>query len=179
MQVFARAAWAAGTISLLAAAGVLVGCSSNPNAGNPCPTVVAAPGADAIFLFGPGGHERKDVIIAARVLNAHATCTREPAGLAVDTQIEFYAERVSNMVKDTELPYFVALVDPAQRVLVQQAYQVPIQFLPGEGYRRVPPEKVTVHLPVRDRTTAPNYAVVVGFSLTPDQLAFNRSIASH
>jgi len=177
MGVLGRVARAARVASALAAMAVLAGCSSSkPNAGNPCPSIVAAPAADSIFLFRPGGHERKDVIIAAKVYQLNVACTREKTGFAVDAEIEFYAERVSNLVQDTTLPYFVALVDPAQHVLLERAFTVPIQFLPGEGFRRTYPEKITIDLPVRDRASATGYAVVVGFQLTPDQLAFNRSV---
>jgi hypothetical protein len=155
---------------------ILAGCSSNPNTGNACPAIIAAPSADSVFLFGPGGHERKDVIIVGKIYDLTDSCTRVADGLSVDTQISFYAERVSNLVKDTTFPYFVALVDPSQRVLAQNAYTVPVQFLPGEAARRTPPEKITVHLPMSQRAGAASYTVVVGFQLTPDQIAFNRSV---
>jgi hypothetical protein len=171
MGLFGRAAAALAILALAA-------CSSsrNPNAGNPCPAIVAAPAADSIFLFAPGGRERKDVIIAAKLYELRVSCTRVKTGLSVASEISFYAERVSNLVKDTTLPYFVALVDPAQHVLMERSFEVPIQFLPGEGFRRTPPEKITVDLPIRDRASATGYSVIVGFQLTPDQLAFNRSV---
>jgi hypothetical protein len=165
---------------VLAAAGLLFGCSvsSNPNAATPCPKLIAAPGADSIVLFGPGGHDRRDVIIGGKFYSAAATCRREDPGFAVNTEIEFYAERVNLLVKDTTFPYFVALVDPQEHVMAQESYQVSIQFLPGESYRRTPVEKITVHLPVRNRASATSYAVIVGFQLTPDQIAFNRSLVA-
>lgn len=172
------AAKAVGAAFALAATALLFGCSgsaSNPTAGNSCPKIVAAPGADAIVLFSPGGHERKDVMVGGKIYSAVARCTREQVGFAVSTDIEFYVERANMAIKDTTLPYFVALVDPQQRVLAEEAYQVQVPFLPGESYRRTPAEKVTIHLPVLNRAAAANYAVIVGFQLTPDQLAFNRS----
>ncbi|HZT51071.1 MAG TPA: hypothetical protein VFA22_04020 [Stellaceae bacterium] len=159
-------------------AALVAACSSDPNAKNPCPAIVAAPGADAIYLFRPGGKERKDVVIAGRVYSTQITCYRRTAGIDANAEIQFYAERINNQVKNTELPYFVALVDPAQHVLSQQAFQVPIVFLPGEGYRRTPPEKITIHLPLRNRAEATAYSVIVGFQLTPEQMAFNRSLGT-
>jgi hypothetical protein len=181
MNLAARASSAAraGFVLTVAAALFACGSTSNPNAGNPCPHLIPAPGADSIVLFGPGGgHDRKDVIIGGKVYSATATCTRESVGLAVNAEIEFYAERANLLVKDTVFPYFVALIDPQEHVLVQESYQVPIEFHPGESYRRTYAEKITIHLPVQNRAAATNYAVVIGFQLTPDQLAFNRSLAT-
>lgn len=180
MTLAARASDAAraGFVLTVAAALFACGSTSNPNAGNACPHLIPAPGADSIVLFGPGGHERKDVIVGGKFYSATATCTRESVGLAVNAEIEFYAERVNLFVKDTSFPYFVALIDPQEHVLAQESYQVPIEFHPGESYRRTYAEKITIHLPVRNRAAANNYAVVIGFQLTPDQLAFNRALPS-
>jgi len=177
MNLAARASVAARAGFVLTVAALLSACgsSSNPNAGNPCPRLIPAPGADSIVMFGPGGHDRKDVIIGGKFYSATATCTREPVGVAVNTEIELYAERANLLVKNTVFPYFIALVDPQERVLVQDSYQVPIEFNPGESYRRTYAEKITIHLPVRNRAAAANYAVIIGFQLTPDQIAFNRA----
>jgi len=177
MNLAARAADALRAGFVLTGALLLFACgsTSNPNAGNPCPTLIPAPGADSIVLFGPGGHDAKDVIIGGKFYSASATCTREPVGVAVNTEIELYAERANLLVKDTVFPFFVALIDPQEHVLVQESYQVPIEFHPGESYRRTYAEKITIHLPVRNRAAATNYAVVIGFQLTPDQIAFNRA----
>ena len=180
MNLAARASHAARAGFVLTVVAFLVACgssSSDPNAGNPCPRLIPAPGADKIVLFGPGGHDRKDVIVGGKFYNATAICTREPVGVAVDTEIEFYAERANLLVKDTVFPYFIALIDPQEHVLLQESYQVPIEFLPGETVRRTYAEKRTIHLPVRNRAAAADYAVVIGFQLTPDQIAFNRALA--
>ena len=89
----------------------------------------------------------------------------------------FYAERASLDIKDAAFPYFVALLDPDEHVLTEAGYQLPIQFLPGESYRRMPAEKITVHLPVTNQASGAAYTVVVGFQLTPNQIAFNRAAA--
>ena len=142
-----------------------------------CPKIMPAPGADTIALFGPGGHTVSDVKVGGKFSGLHSTCVREKVGVAINAQIQFYAERASLDIKDATFPYFVALLDPNEHVLTEAGYQLPIQFLPGESYRRMPAEKITVHLPVKNQAEGGAYTVVVGFQLTPDQLAFNRAAA--
>ncbi len=140
-----------------------------------CPELVAAPGTDTIAMFRPGGHSAQDVVVRGKIYQASVHCQREKTGVAAMAELTFYAERAGPQITGATLPYFVAVVDPTQKVLAQESYQIHFVFFSGEPYRRLPPEKITVHLPVRSTAAANNYAVVVGFQLTPDQLAFNRS----
>jgi hypothetical protein len=157
------------------AVSTLSGCSSEKQAEIGCPKVVQAAGADTIALFRPGGHTVNDVMVGGKILGVDAKCVREKVGVAVNAEIEFYAQRASLDIKDATFPYFVALVDPNQHVLTEEGFQFPFPFLPGESYRHLPPEKVTVHLPLKNQADGGAYTVVVGFQLTPDQLAFNRT----
>ncbi|HUZ75554.1 MAG TPA: hypothetical protein VMU87_21425 [Stellaceae bacterium] len=140
-----------------------------------CPRVIAAPGTDTIALFRPGGHSAQDVMVRGKIYQASVHCETEKTGVAAHAELTFYAERAGLQITDATLPYFVAVVDPTQKVLAQEGFHVHVDFLPGEPYRKLPAEKITIHLPVHSTAAASNYAVVVGFQLTPDQLAYNRS----
>ena len=140
-----------------------------------CPPLIAAPGTNTIAVFRPGGHSAQDVIIRGRLYQADVHCAREKTGVAANAELTFYAARVSPYIADANLPYFVAVVDPTQKVLAQEGFRLHVVFEPGVAIRKMPPEKITVHLPVQNTATAGNYALVVGFQLTPDQLAYNRS----
>jgi hypothetical protein len=156
----------------------LAGCAWIGDVGSnkyTCPNVGQAPGADKIPLFGPAGHASKDVVVGGRIYDISTNCERDKVGLVIDAKITFVADRASAATKDATLPYFVALVDPQQRVLTEESFQITVQFVGGEAERRMPPEDITVHLPVKDPTVGNAYYVIVGFQLTPDQIAFNRS----
>ena len=140
-----------------------------------CPEVVPAPGTETIVLFRPGGHSAQDVMVTGKVYSANIRCQHEKAGVAALTELTFYAERSGPRILNANLPYFVAVVGPSQKVLAQEAFDAHVAFLPGEPYRRLPAEKITVHLPVRNTASASDYSIVVGFQLTPEQLAYNRS----
>ena len=170
-----RARIALRALALVAVGTLAASCSSSKQAAFGCPRVITAPGTDKIVLFGPNGHEAKDVKVYGQITDLDFTCKRQKTGVAVNAEIKFYGERAGPQITDATFPYFVALVDPNQHVVTQEAYQFKMEFLPGESYRRMPAEKVTVHLPLRKPTDANDYRIVVGFQLTPDQLAFNRT----
>ena len=168
----AKSGLAAIAVSALA----LAACSSGNTSDShlTCPAIVPAPGADTIALFGPGGHAAKDVVVGGKIYGLDDTCVRLKVGIEVNAEISLYAQRASMDVKDATFPYFVALVDPDQKVLTEESFQVPVQFLPAEAVRRVPAEKITIRLPLKNVATSAGYSIVVGFQLTPDQIAFNR-----
>jgi hypothetical protein len=126
-------------------------------------------------MFGPGGHDAKDVLVGGRIYEIDTKCLHEKVGLIINTEITFYGERASNDLPDTTFPYFVALIDPAGKVMQEDAFKAPMNFVPGERYRRTPVERISVHLPLKNTADGGAYTVLVGFQLTPDQLAFNRS----
>lgn len=165
--------------ALAASALSLAGCfgGGDSSASNACPKIVTPAETQTIAFFGPNGHKASDVVVGGRIRAVTATCEDEKVGLAVRTDISFEAQRANLTAKDATLPYFVALVGPNQQVLEEQGFKIDMHFLPGETFRRMPDEKITVHLPIRDKSAAGTYAVVVGFQLTPDQIAFNREVA--
>ncbi len=162
--------------ALALALSVLSGCSSSEKrAEMGCPKLMPAPGADRIALFGPGGHAAKDVLVGGKITDLTGKCRRDKVGIVLNAEIRFYAERADMGMKDATFPYFVALVDPDEHVVVEEGFKYPFPFLPGESYRLLPAEKITVHVPVKTLSQGNAYTVLVGFQLTPDQLAFNRS----
>jgi len=169
-------------VSALAALGVTVlvagcgGSSGERAVAMTCPRIVPASATDTIAVMRPGGHEMKDILVGGKILDASTTCKRvRDGGMDVFTEIHFYAKRADVRTPDTVLPYFVALLDPQQQVIAQEGFQLPVKFYPGEAERRFPAEDITINLPVKNVATGSAYTIVVGFQLTPDQLAFNRA----
>ncbi|HUK60228.1 MAG TPA: hypothetical protein VLV50_13440 [Stellaceae bacterium] len=166
----------AALLAVVGAAASLAGCNfGSTREGLNCPSVVNAPNADTIAIFRPGGHDAKDVAVGGKIYKVTSTCEREKEGVVINAELTFYAQRAALETKSVTLPYFVALVDPQQRVLSEESFQVQLPFPAAEFYRESAPEKITVHLPLTDRTQASAFSVVVGFQLTPDQIAFNRA----
>jgi hypothetical protein len=176
MSGYRRATTLLGVARAVALAALVASCSPSKDAAEMnCPTMLPAPGADTIAVFHPGGQEPKDLLFAAQITSLNAECSRETPGVAIHAEIKFYAERANLLIPDGTLPYFVALLDADQHVLAEEAFDLKFAFLPAEYNRTLPAEKRTIHLPVHNRTDAKSFTVVVGFQLTPDQLAFNRA----
>jgi len=160
--------------ALALAALAMSGCASKKAADLTCPKVMPAPGADKIVLFRPGGHDVSDVIYGGMIYGIDVTCDHDKVGVSVNAEIVFFGERVERDMPAVSFPYFVALLDPQDNVLDEEAFKVPIDFVAAERYRRAPPEKITVRLPLKNSAAASAYSVLVGFQLTPEQMAINR-----
>ncbi|HUB96337.1 MAG TPA: hypothetical protein VL993_10485 [Stellaceae bacterium] len=156
---------------------VLSGCGSSQTSGPlACPRIISAPGADTIALFGPGGHDRKDVMVGGRFWSLSDSCEPLKVGFDVNAEISLYAERANPGITDATFPYFVALVSSDEKVLAQEQFTEKIDFIPAESYRRMPAAKITIHMPLLRKAEADSYTIIVGFQLTSDQIAFNRSL---
>src|ERR1700733_14826101 len=60
-----------------------------------CPVMVAAPGADTIAVFRPGGQNPQDLVVAGQITGVTAKCVRESPGVGVLVEISLYAERAN------------------------------------------------------------------------------------
>jgi len=142
-----------------------------------CPKVISAPDAARVSLFNPGaGHTARDVSVSARIDSADNKCSREGEhGVTVFSEINFYAERARPTTESASLPYFVAVMDATRNVVAQESFTLNVKFLPAEGYRMLPAEKITTHLPLKTAAAGDSFTLIVGFQLTPEQLAFNRA----
>ena len=67
-------------------------------------------------------------------------------------------------------------VSSDEKVLAQEQFTEKIDFIPAESYRRMPAAKITIHMPLLRKAEADSYTIIVGFQLTSDQIAFNRSL---
>jgi hypothetical protein len=83
------------------------------------------------------------------------------------------AIRSEPTIPDTNITYFVAVVDGQRNILQEQDFDVKIKFLPGETYRLYT-DPVTVHIPTRDPAHSSDH-ILIGFRLTRAQLDFNRA----
>ena len=73
-----------------------------------------------------------------------------------------------------DFSYFVALVDPDRNILVQEPFQVHFDFKDNRT-QLATREEISPHLPLSDVKQASNYQIWIGFQMTADELAYNRS----
>ena len=176
------------------AALLLAGCTGTPkDAGVACPITGILQDANDITVFKEGESQGiENVVSSARLANYGGGCAWRDGQVDFALMIDFQAVQGAEgkKLKRFDFPYFIAILSPDEQVLQRQSFSTTVPFdnkrqsaaavdssrtqavyLGGAGTMR---EEHRLRLPVPDRASAPQYKVVIGFELTPEQLAFNR-----
>jgi hypothetical protein len=167
-------------ILAVALTGALAACSgrpADPVSRAPCPQIaILAEAADLTRHRPGGGTDLSAMVVDARVAGFEAACDFAPRGAGLDVTVtpRFSAERGPSGGPTAELPWLVSVVDPARGEVTAQARQVTRVAFPGaSGFVTATGAAVTVRLP-GDAAEAARQQVLIGFALTPDELALNR-----
>lgn len=131
--------------------------------------------ADATFIPVFTGQGLSDVAALGKLGGITGGCDFDKAGIAgMEIKITFLARKIKPEldIKKLDLPYFIAILSPDQQVLQRQNFSTKVDF-DNTGYGIVV-EEHELKIPVPTREAAAGYKVVVGYELSPDQLAYNR-----
>jgi hypothetical protein len=167
---------------MVVAALALGGCSSlvlsaDPLARAPCPPIAILAEAADLTRYRPGqGTDLSAMVVDARIAGFEARCDFAPrrGGLEVTVIPRFTAERGPAGGPEAELPWLVSVVDPARGEVTAQARQVTRLAFPGAaGLTSATGAPVRILLP-GDPAEAARQQVLIGFALTPEELALNR-----
>jgi len=166
-------------IGMALAAG-LAGCAARPADPirlAPCPQVaILADAADLTRHRPGGGTDLSAMVVDARIAGFDAVCDFAPgrSGLDVTVTPRFSAERGPAGGAGAELPWLVAIVDPARGAVTGQGRQATrIAFQGAGGVATATGAAMTIRLP-GDPAAAAQQQVLIGFVLTPEELALNR-----
>ncbi len=158
----------------------LSGCGGD-NASNaallpPCPRPVLLDDAADLTQFRPTGRDITDMVLNARITGLNGAC--KPGGrsqLATSVTVNFQANRgPAARGRTAGFTYFLAVMKGDQ-VLDKKIYPVQVEFPPNTESVDVSGKEVDLALPTPPGTSGAAYRLVVGFQLTPDELAYNRS----
>lgn len=140
----------------------------------PCPEAGIMPEANTIPLLQDG--ETPDDVAATGFLGRlTGACNFDKAGeAALEIKIGFAAQKGPKgaKLKKAALPYFIAVLGPDESVLQRAAFSTKVDF--DNEATGVTFEEHDLRVPVPTKEQAGAYKVVVGFELTPAQLAFNK-----
>ncbi len=147
-----------------------------------CPTVGVVPEANAFPAFKAGSAQKspKDLVAAGYIGVFRGDCTFKDGKEAVfDLEINFGGTkgpmgRVNSAkeIGSAVFPYFVAVVSSDETILQRQAFSTKVDF--DNKTDGVSKEEHTIRIPVTSPDAAHGYKIVIGFSLTPEQVAFNK-----
>jgi hypothetical protein len=180
MVVKARNLLAGGvSIGLLALAGCnetqVEGLMSRAQA--PCPRVgVIADAADLTRFRAGGGTDLTAMEVDARVSGFQAKCNYASGrqGLVVTLTPQFSAERgPAAPAPVIDVPYMVAVVGDDDQVLSRAAYALRVAFPPNVSRVQSQGEELSITL-AGGVDQAASRRVLIGFQLSPEELAANR-----
>jgi hypothetical protein len=155
----------------------LAGCSSS-GPPKPCPRVGVLDEAQRLVRFAPGpGRDLTDVRFEAEIGVRAGSCeyTKKDSRLEVEMAVEIQAVRAPNAGRRGEFEYFVAITDRSQRILERQSFTAVIPF---EADRRSGGalEELIQTIPLKPSQLGNEFEIIVGFALSPDELAYNRRL---
>lgn len=143
----------------------------------PCPETGLMLDATHLTAFNaPGNTAATNAVVVGRIDNYRGACRMRENTLEFVLDIEIGGRKGPAAPKDLErakFPYFIAILGPDEEVLQRQSFESLIMFS-KDGYGFAV-EKHNMRLPIEDRKTVRQHKVVIGFELTHEQLAYNRS----
>ncbi len=140
-----------------------------------CPkTAILADAAD-LTQFRSVGHDLTDMVVDGRITGLSGKCAlddREHLRTTISVSLDLMrGPALPGSAIDVQ--YFVAVSD-GDTVLAKQPYTLNASFARNTDRVRLRGDEVELVLPVTKEKSGAAYSVLVGFQLTPDQLAFNR-----
>lgn len=148
-----------------------------------CPRGGLMRDADRLAVFeNMANPSRETVTVKAQLYGMTYECKPVPKQGAIELTVtsRFVADRMplGGSLKGLTLPYFVAVLDSSDNIIVHERFDVRLTF--GEGSKNLPPtralvqESRVVSVAAPDAMAAGNYKIVAGFELIPAQVRYNK-----
>ncbi|WP_138511695.1 hypothetical protein [Maricaulis alexandrii] len=170
--------------ALAFAAGLLSGCQSvssvlespEPNAG-PCPSALSLYDAHRLVEI-DGEVAYENVGFTGEILAVRSLCSyygERPILANLELDMGFGRGPAANGQSRT-YEYFVAVTRRDSAVIHKEVFPITVRFDEGEDRVYLTETIDAISIPRADETTSGlNFEIIVGFELTPEQIAFNRS----
>lgn len=111
----------------------------------------------------------------ADLISATTTCRQEGERWAVSVRYRASAGPVGVAAAGTvRLPIFVALAEYRRRVMDKKLIALPVTFAAGVPRVSIDQTIEGISAPLAELHPGPGYEILVGFQLTPEQVAANR-----
>jgi hypothetical protein len=167
-----------GGVSALAAL-LLASCAAEPVP--PCPSVRIDNATANVTQFRDGpGRDVGDIVYQAEIVTYNGSCTQDleqdEGSAEVEMEVEF-ALATGPAAPAGELPvyYFVAVPQLFPEAHGKQVFQINRKSAGGAAKAERWTETIRITLPVTRARPSAAFDIYVGFQLTGDQLAFNRT----
>lgn len=124
-----------------------------------------------------GGHDLTDLILHARIIGVKGAC--QPGDtktqLAVALAVSLDLTRGPAMPgRETDLGFFIAVTE-GEAILDKHIFSTHLAFPPNLDHVVWTSDPTNLVLPISPTKSGAAYSILVGFQLTPDELAQNRA----
>jgi hypothetical protein len=140
-----------------------------------CPRLGVVADTAELTRYRPGsGRDITDQLFTARIGDVAGNCRLDKASANVDMKVSILAERGAAMTEagGAELEYFVAVTAPDDQILAKETFRTRLDFA-GRNRTGIA-EELSQRIPLPADSDPGAYSVLVGFQLTPEELADNR-----
>jgi len=135
-----------------------------------CPSVSILGDATRVTVMEQGKIDMK-----AEILTPALGCTL--AKSTAKASLSFWVKSAiapEASVSTRSVPYFVAIISNGQ-VIAKEVFDVKLPFENGERKVMVKESIAHIDIPIASGHAAEDYSVTIGFQLTPEQAAYNRT----
>lgn len=164
-------------LAVLAPLLALAGCGPKTNEFPPaCPTPTFLRDLSDLIRYQPGsqGRDLTDLEVRARLTALKGRC-EEDSTTALSTVIEVNLELFRGPAmrgRQTQVPIFLAILDRGE-IVNKQIFPIAFEFPPNVDRATITTPPIGMSLPINERKSGADYGLIVGFQLTPEELANN------
>lgn len=158
---------------------LLAGCggSDSTAAAPACPAAAILGDAADMSRYRGTGHDLTDLVIDGRIAGLAGACRREADGTLLHTEVSVRMDLSRGPAatgRTASLAYFVAVTEGDQ-ILDKRVIPLRVEFPANADRIHLEGERLELALPTPPGKSGASYQVLVGFQLTPEDLAFNRA----
>ena len=165
-----------GAVLLASLAGLSAcGGSDRPQFAPACPQTAILGDAADLTSFRSTGTDLTDMVVDGRITGLRGKCSYvDGEHLATVLSVDMELARGPAMQGRTaEVTYFVS-VARGDQILDKKDYTLRVAFDRNSGKLRLTGDEIDLTLPTPGKVTGADYRILVGFQLSPQELAFNR-----
>jgi hypothetical protein len=140
-----------------------------------CPQVSVLKDAGDLTRFQGSGTDLTNMVVDGRMTQPAGKCVLDDT-THLRTILNVHLELMrgpASKSRVVDVTYFVTVLK-GDTVLEKQEFPLPTQFPGNTDHVRLTGDEVDLVLPVTEKVSGAAYRVLVGFQLTPQELAFNR-----
>lgn len=142
----------------------------------PCPRLVLAEYADRLMRYNSDVRVSENLLYDARFLQAGGDCGYDENVIDVSMTVRIAVALGPAATEDNApIRYFVAIARNSDHsVVARGSFDTLVEF-PGVTKHSGTVEEFEQTIPLRDGETGADYVILLGFEMTPEELAYNRS----